>query len=96
MFQFDNAYTIKKMGEGLMDHVVFNEKSPCPGLEIQYGKVQLIEEDDQLRVKFEYEVFSKSTVPQKDILLKLYLGKVLVEILQQEFTYAEAMKERDV
>jgi hypothetical protein len=93
MFRFDNEYEVKKMGTDLMDHLVFTAESRYQGLEIQYGKVELIEESDALRLKFEFEVFAnplKHDVASRR--LNEYLGRVLQDIMEQEFTYAQATK----
>ena len=89
MFKYDDHYTVKKLGDDLMDHLVLTNKSKYPGVEYQYGVVKLIEEENSLRVNFMYEVFANpNNFETEDKLFSRYIGAILIEAIQQETAYA--------
>lgn len=84
----DKNYDFIDMGEGNLFHIILTEHSPYEGVEYQYGKVKLVEDNDQLRLTFEYEVFdnpnsynteSKGFVDYIGVILKDNLEKVLLD-----------------
>jgi hypothetical protein len=80
----DNDYEIIDKGEENFHHIVLKDSSPFPSVVFQFGKVQLIEENESLRVKFEYEVFNN---PQKlDTQadnFREYIGHILMTNLEE-------------
>lgn len=53
---------------------------PYAGIMYRYGRVNLIEEDDRLRVKFEYEL---DTGARMDEAFEQYIGPILTELIEQ-------------
>lgn len=53
---------------------------PYAGIMYRYGRVQLIEEDDALRIKFEYEIDDGSRLDDNFV---QYIGPILVELIEQ-------------
>ena len=52
---------------------------PYAGTMYRYGRVQLIEEDDQLRIRFEYEIDDGSRRDQQFI---QHIGPILTELIE--------------
>ena len=80
----DDQYEIVDKGEENFHHILLKESSPYAGVIFQYGGVRLLEEDGQLRVKFEYEVFenpdNRDTQSQE---FRDYLGHILLTNLEE-------------
>lgn len=55
-------------------------EGPYEGILYKYGRVQLIEEDDTLRIKFEYETADGQRLDSKFI---QYIGPILSELIEQ-------------
>jgi len=55
-------------------------EGPYAGIMYKYGRVQLIEEDEQLRVKFDYELDSGERMGQDFI---QYIGPILIEMMDE-------------
>ena len=55
-------------------------EGPYEGIVYRYGRVQLIEEDDQLRVRFEYELDDGSRLDSNFI---QYIGPILTELIEE-------------
>lgn len=53
---------------------------PFAGIMYKYGKVELIEEDDQLRMVFEYDT---DTGQQLDKDFNDYIGDILVQMIEE-------------
>lgn len=80
----DDEYDIIDMGEDNFHRIILKEDSPYRGVIFQFGKVQLIEEDEQLRVKFEYEVFANPNFMNTDSdKFRQYAGHILVNNLEE-------------
>lgn len=52
------------------------------GVVYKYGKVQLIEEGDQLRIKFDYHLPGEKTVPDDQQFIDI-IGPILTELIEQ-------------
>ena len=50
------------------------------GIIYKYGRVELIEEDDQLRVRFEYELADGSRLDSDFV---QYIGPILTELIEE-------------
>lgn len=59
--------------------VQLNE-GPYAGIVYRYGRVQLIEEDDVLRIQFEYETKDGA---RRDSEFGQYIGPILTELIEQ-------------
>lgn len=55
-------------------------EGPYAGIVYRYGRVQLIEDNDHLRIKFEYEVKGHDPVDND---FKDYIGPILTELIEQ-------------
>lgn len=53
---------------------------PYAGIMYRYGRVDLIEEDDCLRIRFEYEIDDGSRGDDKFV---QYIGPILSELIEQ-------------
>lgn len=53
---------------------------PYAGIMYRYGRVELVEEEDCLRVRFEYEIDDGSRGDQKFV---QYIGPILSELIEQ-------------
>lgn len=53
---------------------------PYAGIMYRYGRVELIDEGDRLRVKFEYEIDDGS---RKDNEFVQYIGPILTELIEE-------------
>jgi len=77
-------FEIKEMGDDLLDHVVLRDEL-YDGVELQYGEVKLIEENDALRVSFIFEVFDNpNNVDTKSKKFIDYIGSILTQVLEEE------------
>ena len=54
-------------------------EGPYQGIVYKYGRVQLIEEDDQLRVRFEYELEDGTKLDNEFV---QYIGPILTELIE--------------
>lgn len=91
----DDEYDIIDMGEDNFHRIILKEDSPYHGVIFQFGKVQLIEEDEQLRVKFEYEVFENPRFfdTSKSSNFVSYIGQILVNNLEELLIYNKYQRE---
>lgn len=55
-------------------------EGPYAGIIYKYGRVELIEEGDQLRIRFEYDV-KDGTRPGYDF--EQYIGPILTELIEK-------------
>lgn len=64
------------------DEIVQLVEGPYLGIQYQYHKVQLLEENDALKLKFEYTILSgsPSDVPE----FQQYIGSILHEIIEEQ------------
>lgn len=80
----DEQYEILDQGEDRFQHIKLNDTAPFPGVEFQFGEVKLYEENDQLRVSFDYEVFDNprlvNTFSKQFI---DYIGNILMTNLEE-------------
>lgn len=84
----DDDYEIIDKGDEFFHHILLKETSPYPSVVFQFGKVQLIEEDESLRVKFEYETFANPNllnVQSQDF--RKYIGNILMTNLEELLIY---------
>lgn len=89
----DDDYEIVDRGEENFHHILLKGDSPFAGVLYQYGKVNLVEEEDQLRVKFEYEVFeNKRQIDTKSAVFVEYIGQILVVNLEEILIYNKFQK----
>lgn len=61
------------------DQWVKLNEGPYAGIVYKYGRVQLLEEDDALRVQFEYELKDGSKMDSK---FDQYIGPILTEMIE--------------
>jgi hypothetical protein len=54
-------------------------EGPFEGIVYKYGRVNLLEEDDQLRVQFEYERLDKQPHTHE---FTQYIGPILVDLIE--------------
>ena len=87
-------YEIIENGNESFHHIKLN-KSPYKDIVFQFGEVKLIEENECLRVKFEYEVFQNplnvDTTTRK---FNDYIGNILMENLSTELLLSTSHKQR--
>jgi hypothetical protein len=89
----EEYYEIIERGDENFHHILLKKK--FEGIEYQYGEVQLIEENDTLRVKFEFEVFANpKKIDTSTRAFNDHLGRILMENLHAELLLIEARKER--
>lgn len=55
--------------------------TPYEGIIYRYGKVSLIEENDHLKLQFEYDIVDGS--PPNDEIFKTYIGDILLEMIEE-------------
>lgn len=89
----DDEYDIVDKGEEHFHHITLKENSPYFGVVFQFGAVKLLEEEYQLRVKFEYEVFENfggfDTTSERFI---EYIGNILMTNLEEILIYNKYQK----
>jgi hypothetical protein len=61
------------------DHWIELTEGPYEGIVYKYGRVELIEEDDLLRIKFEYELPDGKKLDDNFI---QYIGPILSELIE--------------
>lgn len=66
--------------EVIDDQWVKLNEGPYAGIIYKYGRVQLIEEGDQLRVRFEYELEDGSKLDNEFV---QYIGPILTELIEK-------------
>lgn len=94
----EDHYEIVDNGPENFQHVRLSDKSPYPGILYQYGEVQLLEEGDQLRVKFKYEIFDN---PERHMVefspgFVDYIGEILMTNLREFLIYLNYQKGQNV
>lgn len=91
----DEDYDIIDQGEENFHRIVLNPGSPYVGVIFQFGEVKLLEENDQLRVRFQFEVFEN---PQKFNTeteeFKAYIGSILMTNLEELLVFNQYQKEQ--
>tara|TARA_Y100001963_G_scaffold146162_1_gene220722 strand:- start:5188 stop:5442 length:255 start_codon:yes stop_codon:yes gene_type:complete len=60
------------------------EEGPYQGCVVNYGRVELVEEDDHLRVKFNYTMVENPNGIEADKEFFNYIGDILVEIMDEQ------------
>lgn len=55
-------------------------EGPYEGIIYKYGRVELIEEDDRLRIKFEYQLPDGRTLDDEFV---QYIGPILTEMIEE-------------
>ena len=55
-------------------------EGPYEGIVYKYGRVNLIEEDDRLRIEFEYERLDKQPHTHE---FTQYIGQILTELIEE-------------
>ena len=55
-------------------------EGPYEGIVYKYGRVQLVEEDDQMRVRFEYETDDGTRMDNNFV---QYIGPILVDLIEE-------------
>lgn len=89
----DDQYEIIDRGEENFHHIKLNETAPYPDVVYQYGAVSLFEENDSLRVKFDYEVFANpKMLDTKSRQFIDYIGHVLMTNLEELLIYNKYSK----
>lgn len=77
-------YDIIDCGDENFHRVLLKETSAYPGVLFQFGKVNFVEENDSLRVKFEYEVFDNpNQLNTKSDEFIEYIGRLLMTCLEE-------------
>lgn len=80
----DDEYEIIDRGDEMFHQIKLKKESPYPGVVFQFGKVQLIEENDSLRVKFDYEVFeNRNNLDTRSDKFRNYIGNILMTNLSE-------------
>lgn len=90
----DDHYEIIDNGEENFHHIHLKESSPFPEVVYQYGKVQLLEENDSLRVKFEFEIFKNPRLLHLGDEFTEYVGHILMTNLEELLIYNKYKKEQ--
>jgi hypothetical protein len=89
----DDAYDIIDKGDENFHHIILKDGSPYPDVVFQFGAVKLLEEEYQLRVKFEYEVFDNpSFFDTNSEKFREYIGNILVTNLEELLIYNKHQK----
>lgn len=91
----DDEYEIIDMGEENFHHILLTKESPFPGIVFQFGVVKFLEEEYQLRVKFDYEIFDNpSGLDTKTDKFVTYIGNILVNNLDELLIYNKYQREQ--
>lgn len=91
----DDEYDIIDQGEENFHRIILKEESPYFGVTFQFGEVKLLEEDGQLRVKFEYEVFENfGGFDTKSNEFVNYIGQILMTNLEELLIYNQYKREK--
>jgi hypothetical protein len=93
----DSEYSIVDNGPDNFHHIELNETSPFKEVVFQFGGVKLTEEDDTLRVSFDYEVFKnpKSLDTRSNDFVD-YIGNILMTNLNEILIYNNHNKGKNV
>ena len=92
----DEEYDIIDQGADNFHRIVLNNTSPWPAVVFQFGVVKLIEENDSLRVSFEYELFeNKHFLNTKSDEFIDYIGSILMNNLEELLLYNKYQKEQN-
>lgn len=84
----DDDYDIVDKGEENFHHIVLKATSPYPDVVYQYGGVKLFEENESLRVSFDYQVFSNpKMLDTKSEKFIEYIGHILMTNLEEILLY---------
>ena len=93
----DDDYEIIDKGDENFHHIKLKGPSPFASVVFQFGKVQLIEDtaNDRLRIKFEYEVFEnpKNLDTDTDEFREL-AGNILMTNLEELLMYNKYVREK--
>lgn len=90
----DEDYEIIDKGDENFHQILLKASSPFSSVVFQYGKVKLIEEDDQLRVKFEFEIFDNpKKFNTKSDKFRDYIGNILMNNLDELLVYNKYKRE---
>ena len=88
----DDDYEIIDNGEENFHHIRL-KAAPYPDVVYQYGAVRLYEENDSLRVSFEYEVFQNpKLLNTQSEQFREYIGHILVNNLEEILIYNKYQK----
>lgn len=91
----DDEYDIIDQGEENFHRIVLKEDSPYFGVTFQFGEVKLLEENNRLRVKFEYEVFENfGGFDTKSEEFVNYIGDILMTNLSELLMYNKYQREQ--
>ena len=95
----EEEYSIVENGDDKFHHIKLNKK-PYKDIVFQFGSVKLIEENECLRVKFEFEVFQNlDEVDTTTRAFNDYIGRILIENLSTELllstSHRQRMKDQD-
>lgn len=63
------------------DKTISLTEEPYNGIVFKFGKVKLIEEEDLLRIQFEYDIIEGDCT--RDEIFRNYIGDILVELIEQ-------------
>lgn len=89
----DDDYDIIDRGEENFHHILLKENSPFSGVVFQYGEVKLLEEEYQLRVRFDYEVFENPNKRDTESSTFInYIGNILMNNLEELLIYNKFQK----
>jgi len=76
---------IKREINGIMTHLIKFTESPYRDIMFSYGKVNLIEnEDESLTVKYEYDIYEEPKEPYDKAELEIYLGDFLTHLIMEQ------------
>jgi hypothetical protein len=79
-----DEYDIIDQGEDRFHHIILKEESPFPDIVFQFGEVKLFEENNSLRVKFDYEIFSnKRNLNTNTTKFIDYIGNIMMTNLEE-------------
>jgi hypothetical protein len=90
----DDDYDIIDKGDENFHHIVLKASSPFPSVVFQFGKVQLIEENESLRVKYEFECFENPNNVDTNLpTFTEYIGHILVNNLEELLIFNKYKRE---
>lgn len=89
----DEDYEIVDNGEDQFHQIHLKATSPYSDVIFQFGEVKLLEENDHLRVKFEYEVFQNpKRFNTNSEQFREYIGHILMTNLEEILLYNKYAK----
>jgi uncharacterized protein YutD len=92
----DDDYEIIDRGDEMFHQIKLTKRSPYPGVLFQFGKVNLSEENDSLRVKFDYEVFeNRNNLDTRSEKFVDYIGNILMTNLSELLLYNSVTKVKE-